>query len=107
MMIERYNQQVLDAVRDVAINGTRLQTLNEERGMQLDRVEAMRYTQAAAEAAFQRGLGSRLQATEARLPVLAEEISLLILDTQRVIQNIQLMKSLGAVTSSSGNKRIV
>lgn len=95
MMIERYNQQVLDAVRDVAINGTRLQTLNEERGMQLDRVEAMRYTQAAAEAAFQRGLGSRLQATEARLPVLAEEISLLILDTQRVIQNIQLMKSLG------------
>nr|MBP8254225.1 MdtP family multidrug efflux transporter outer membrane subunit [Citrobacter sp.] len=58
MMIERYNQQVLDAVRDVAINGTRLQTLNEERGMQLDRVEAMRYTQAAAEAAFQRGLGS-------------------------------------------------
>ncbi|QLO35876.1 MdtP family multidrug efflux transporter outer membrane subunit [Klebsiella sp. RHBSTW-00484] len=95
MMIERYNQQVLDAVRDVAINGTRLQTLNEERGMQLDRVEAMRYTQAAAEAAFKRGLGSRLQATEARLPVLAEEISLLILDTQRVIQNIQLMKSLG------------
>lgn len=95
MMIERYNQQVLDAVRDVATNGTRLQTLNEERGMQLDRVEAMRYTQAAAEAAFKRGLGSRLQATEARLPVLAEEISLLILDTQRVIQNIQLMKSLG------------
>ncbi|MBA7935082.1 MdtP family multidrug efflux transporter outer membrane subunit [Klebsiella sp. RHBSTW-00215] len=95
MMIERYNQQVLDAVRDVAINGTRLQTLNEERGMQLDRVEAMRYTQAAAEAAFKRGLGSRLQATEARLPVLAEEISLFILDTQRVIQNIQLMKSLG------------
>ena len=95
MMIERYNQQVLDAVRDVAINGTRLQTLNEERGMQLDRVEAMRYTQAAAEAAFKRGLGSRLQATEARLPVLAEEISLLILDTQRVIQNIQIMKSLG------------
>lgn len=95
MMIERYNQQVLDAVRDVAINGTRLQTLNEERGMQLDRVEAMRYTQAAAEAAFKRGLGSRLQATEARLPVLAEEIALLILDTQRVIQNIQLMKSLG------------
>lgn len=107
MMIERYNQQVLDAVRDVAINGTRLQTLNEERGMQLDRVEAMRYTQAAAEAAFQRGLGSRLQATEARLPVLAEEISLLILDTQRVIQNIQLMKSLGRLPGSSGNKRIV
>lgn len=31
MMIERYNQSVLNAVRDVAVNGTRLQTLNDER----------------------------------------------------------------------------
>lgn len=95
LMIERYNQQVLDAVRDVAINGTRLQTLNDERAMQLERVEAMRYMQASAEAACKRGLGSRLQATEARLPVLAEEMSLLIVDTQRVIQNIQLIRALG------------
>ncbi|MCL0166584.1 multidrug resistance transporter, partial [Klebsiella pneumoniae] len=40
-------------------------------------------------------LTSRLQATEARLPVLAEEMSLLMLDSRRVIQSIQLMKSLG------------
>lgn len=33
MMIERYNQSVLNAVRDVAVNGTRLQTLNDEREM--------------------------------------------------------------------------
>ncbi len=31
MMIERYNQSVLNAVRDVAVNGTRLQTLDDER----------------------------------------------------------------------------
>ncbi|EOM2465939.1 hypothetical protein CWH77_004406, partial [Escherichia coli O157:H7] len=36
------------------------------------------------------------QATEARLPVLAEEMSLLMLDSRRVIQSIQLMKSLGS-----------
>jgi len=95
MLIERYNQSVLNAVRDVAINGTRLQTLNEERAMQAERVDAMRYTQSAAEAAFNRGLGSRLQATEARLPVLAEQMSLLVLDSQRVIQSVQLIKSLG------------
>lgn len=57
--------------------------------------EATRFTQRAAEAAYQRGLTSRLQATEARLPVLAEEMSLLMLDSRRVIQSIQLMKSLG------------
>lgn len=95
MMIERYNQSVLNAVRDVAINGTRLQTLNDERAAQAERVDAMLYAQSSAEAAYRRGLGSRLQATESRLPVLAEEVSLLILDTQRVIQNIQLIKSLG------------
>ncbi len=63
--------------------------------MQAERVEATRFTQRAAEAAYQRGLTSRLQATEARLPVLAEEMSLLMLDSRRVIQSIQLMKSLG------------
>lgn len=50
MMIERYNQSVLNAVRDVAVNGTRLQTLNDEREMQAERVEATRFTQRAAEA---------------------------------------------------------
>lgn len=95
MLIERYNQSVLDAVRDVAINGTRLQTLNEEREMQAERVDASQFGQSAAEAAFNRGLGSRLQATEARLPVLAEQMSLLVLDTQRVVQSIQLIKTLG------------
>lgn len=105
MMIERYNQSVLNAVRDVAINGTRLQTLNDERAMQAERVEATRYTQKAAEAAYKRGLGSRLQATEASLPVLAEEISLLMLDTQRVIQNIQLIKSLGGGYQAINEKK--
>lgn len=95
MLIERYNQSVLNAVRDVAINGTRLQTLDDERALQAERVDATRYSQSAAEAAFKRGLGSRLQATEAQLPVLAEQMSLLVLDSQRVIQSIQLIKSLG------------
>ncbi len=61
--------------------------------MQAERVEATRFTQRAAEAAYQRGLTSRLQATEAQLVL--EEMSLLMLDSRRVIQSIQLMKSLG------------
>ncbi len=95
MLIERYNQSVLNAVRDVAINGSRLQTLNDQRVMQTERVDAARYTQAAAQAAYRQGLGSRLQATEAQLPVLAEQMSLMMLDTHRIIENIQLIKSLG------------
>ena len=62
MMIERYNQSVLNAVRDVAVNGTRLQTLNDEREMQAERVEATRFTQRAAEAAYQQRLNQPLTA---------------------------------------------
>lgn len=93
--MERYNQSVLNAVRDVAINGTRLQTLNDQRAIQAQRVDAKRYTQASAEAALKQGPGSRLQATAARLPVLSEQVSLLMLDTLRIIQSIQLIKSPG------------
>lgn len=95
ILMERYNQSVLNAVRDVAINGTRLQTLNDQRAMQAQRVDATRYAQASAEAALKQGPGSRLQATEVRLPVLSEQVSLLMLDTQRIIQSIQLIKSPG------------
>ena len=68
-------------------------------------MEATRFTQRAAEAAYQRGLTSRLQATEARLPVLAEEMSLLMLDSRRVIQSIQLMKSLGGGYQAGSRRR--
>ena len=105
MMIERYNQSVLNAVRDVAINGTRLQTLNEQRVMQMERVDATHYTQAAADAAYQRGLSSRLLATEAKLPVIAEDMSLLVIDTQRLMQNIQLIKALGGGYQAPANKK--
>lgn len=104
MLIERYNQSVLNAVRDVAISGTRLQTLDDERALQAERVDATRYTQSAAEAAFNRGLGSRLQATETQLPVLAEQMSLLMLDSQRVIQSLQLIKSLGGGYQAASDK---
>ncbi len=56
-------------------------------------MEATRFTQRAAEAAYQRGLTSGLQATEAQ-SMLAERCSSM-LDSRRVIQSVQLMKSLG------------
>ena len=95
VMIEQYNQGVLNAVRDVAIAGSRMQSLNEERALQVEKVEATRFAQASAEAYYKQGLGSRLLATEARLPVLAEQMALLMLDGQRVSQDIALVRALG------------
>ncbi|WP_321961338.1 MdtP family multidrug efflux transporter outer membrane subunit [Paraburkholderia sp. J7] len=93
--IEQYNQAVLDAVRDVAVNGSQLQTLADKRKLQADKLEATRYSQSAAEARYEQGLGSRLAAMEARLPVIEEQASLLSIDGQWVNQQIALIKALG------------
>ena len=95
ILIEQYNQAVLDAVRDVAVNGNRLQTLDEERRLQVEKVEAARFALEAADAVYQRGLGSRLSAEQARLPLLAEQTALLMLDSERLGQDVKLTKALG------------
>lgn len=95
ILIEQYNQAVLDAVRDVAISGNRLQTLDDERRLQSDKVEAARFAQQAADAAYQRGLGSRVSAEEARLPLLAEQTALLLVDGERLREDVVLTKALG------------
>ncbi|SAL60448.1 putative outer membrane efflux protein MdtP [Caballeronia peredens] len=95
MLIEQYNQAVLDAVRDVAVSASRLQALDDERALQAERVEAVRFAQQSAEAHYQRGLASRTLATEARVPVLTEQMALLLLDGQRLAQDIALTRALG------------
>lgn len=95
MMIEQYNQAVLNAVRDIAVSGSRLQSLDEERRLQLEKIEAARYGQLSVEAMNRHGLSSRLAASEAGLPVIAEQTSLLLLDAQRLSQNVVLIKALG------------
>ena len=95
MLIEQYNQAVLNAVRDVAVSGSRLQALDDERLLQVERLDATQFAQEAAEASFKRGLSSRLASTEAHLPILTEKMALLLLDGQRLNQDIALIKALG------------
>jgi multidrug efflux system outer membrane protein len=94
-LIEQYNQAVLDAVRDVAQTGSRLQDLDAEALLQTQKIEAVSFARDSAEAQYQRGLASRLTAMEARQPVIAEQIALLNLDGQKISQEIALAKALG------------
>ncbi|PXV61478.1 outer membrane protein, multidrug efflux system [Dyella jiangningensis] len=94
-LIEQYNQAVLDAVRDVAVSGSRLEALNAQYALQTEKVEAARFAQRAAEAMYSRGLGSRLASTEARLPVISEQTALLVVEGQRINQQIVLIRALG------------
>ncbi|WP_322032631.1 MdtP family multidrug efflux transporter outer membrane subunit [Paraburkholderia sp. J76] len=95
VLIEQYNQAVLDAVRDVAQTGSRLQALDAEVQLQTEKVKAVQFARKSAEAQWERGLVSRLAAVEAREPVIAEQAALLDLNAQRVSQAIALTKALG------------
>jgi len=94
-LIAQYNQAVLNAVRDVAITGTRLQALDDEAQLQRRKVQSVSFVRDSAEARYQRGLGSRYQAIEAMQPVIAEQIALLTVDGQKISQEIALAKALG------------
>lgn len=94
-LIEQYNQAVLDAVRDVAKTGSRLQALNAEAQLQTEKLRAVSFARDSAEAHYQHGLGDRLSAMEARKPVIAEQVELLEIEGQRLSQDIVLVKALG------------
>jgi multidrug efflux system outer membrane protein len=94
-LIEQYNQAVLDAVRDVAQTGSRLQDLDAEEQLQTQKVQAVMFARDSAEAHYHQGLASRLVAMEARQPAIAEQMALVNVDGQRISQQIALAKALG------------
>jgi len=95
LLIEQYNQAVLNAVRDVAQTGSRLQALDAQTELQEQRIESISFARDSVEAHYQRGLTSRLAALEARQPVIAEQVALLTLNGQMLGEDIALTKALG------------
>jgi multidrug efflux system outer membrane protein len=95
LLIEQYNEAVLNAVRDVAQTGSLLQALDAETGLQKQRIESVAFVRDSVEAHYRRGLDSRVAALEARQPVIAEQVALLALNGQMLGQEIALTKALG------------
>lgn len=95
LLIEQYDQAVLDAVRDVAQTGSRLEDLNAEAQLQTRNVQAVSFARESAAAHWRRGLVDQLTAMEAREPVIAAQVALLEIDGQRLSQDIALVKALG------------
>lgn len=93
--VARYNQAVLNAVRDVAVAGTRLQALDEREQLQLQKLDAVTFAEKSAGALYQRGLANKVIALNARLPVIAEEIALVEIRGQQINQAVALVKALG------------
>lgn len=93
--VQQYNQAVLDAVRDVAVAGTKLQGLEAEATLQQARIGNFRFNRDSAQAYYQRGLLGRVAALEANLPVLVEQSSLALLQGRRLESEVALIKALG------------
>lgn len=100
-LVQQYNQAVFDAVRDVAVTGSKLQGLEAEATLQQARIGNMRFNRDSAEAHYQRGLVGRVAALEANLPLLAEQSGLVLLQGQRLESEVALIKALGGGYYSS------
>nr|WP_321574383.1 hypothetical protein [Paraburkholderia franconis] len=55
LLVEQYNQAVLNAVRDVAQTGSRLQALDAESELQKQRIESLAFARDSAEPTISAG----------------------------------------------------
>jgi len=94
-LIEQYNEAVLDAVRDVAATGSRLQDLDAQAELQTQKTQAISFVEQSAEGHYRSGLGSRFAAMEAREPLIEERLALLRINGQQLSGEIALTKALG------------
>ena len=95
MLIKQYNQAVLDAVRDVAISSSQLNTLNQQAQMQQEKVSAAQVATDSARAHFRRGLISYYAAEEARRTAINQQILLLDVQARQLSTDVTLIKALG------------
>jgi multidrug efflux system outer membrane protein len=94
-MIADYNESVLNAVRDVAVEGATLQGIEQQRRAHAQAAEASARLEANAQARFQRGLADRAALQQAKLAVLRQQDAALQLQDAQLQTQVALAKALG------------
>ena len=95
LIIEEYNQAVVNAVFEVAKAGWELTRLEKEIELQKIRLSSMNYAAESAAAHYGTGLIDRVSALAARLPLIVEEALLLDLRSKRIFAGVDLTMALG------------
>src|SRR5699024_6916229 len=95
VLIEQYNQAVLNAVRDVAVAATNMQSLAKQARLEEKSCNQVKETAESATAHMERGLISRLAARQAQIPLLQARAQLVAIQSQRLNAAINLIKALG------------
>lgn len=95
IFIQQYNQAVLNAVRDVAVMATRVQTNEGEQALQIERVEQATFIWKSVTAHLDQGLIAAASADEARIPLLAQQMEHLDIRERLLVDQISLVEALG------------
>ncbi|SBV96600.1 outer membrane factor of efflux pump [uncultured delta proteobacterium] len=95
MLIALYNEAVLNAVRDVALAGIRMQKIEAGLAIQEERLHSAAYLFESVNAYKKRGLADAVEAMAARLPLLAEQVRALELRRLHLMADIDLIQALG------------
>ncbi len=94
-LILKYNQAVLNAVRDVAQTGSALKDVNDRRVMQQQKLEDVQFIFDSASAQYGRGLADKQTVEQAREARIQEQLAMLQLTAQGIQTSIALTKNLG------------
>ena len=103
IVIEQYNQAVLDAVRDVALAGVQLQTLAQRQSLLNARLHEVQTVATSTAAHYGRGLASRTDSLTARLPVISQEAEVLAVHGHQIDAQIRLIQALGGGFPDAGH----
>lgn len=95
MLIEQYDQAVLDAVRDVAQSGSAIDDLDRRVHLQHQRIDALQFVSDSAAANYRTGLSDRATALKTREPLLEGRLALVQLSGDEIELGIALIKALG------------
>jgi multidrug efflux system outer membrane protein len=95
MLIEQYDQAVLDAVRDVAQTGSAIDDRDRRVHLQHQRIDALQFVSDSAAANYRTGLSDRATALKTREPLLEGRLALVKLSGDEIELSIALIKALG------------
>jgi multidrug efflux system outer membrane protein len=93
--IAQYNQSVLDAVLEVAQAGIELENLQQQAQIQNAKLQATSFAADSAQALYQSGIADKLNAIEARLPVLSEQGKMVEIRARQIDREVALTAALG------------
>ena len=104
LLINEYNQAILNAVKEIANSAIKLEGFNQQEIIQQAKLKSVNFTYESAQAHFERGLVDKSEYIEAKLPLLLEQAKLIELQNKQIQAQVALITALGGGYKANSNK---